>query len=143
LFFCFSCYSYHLFCLQKKKKIVLVEEKLSENSERLGQILRKELANIDSDLVHLVRGKGLLDALVIKPRGNISGKYLNLFFTFSYPSLSLCPFLLLLLLLLLFIFIHLTVHFFLLQPKLFATNSRKTVCWPSPPTMKPFALRLP
>jgi len=65
---------------------VLVEEKLSENAERLGQILRKELASIDSDLVDLVRGRGLLDALVIKPRGNISGE----------PSLplSLPPFLL-------------------------------------------------
>ena len=52
----------------------MVEEKLSENAERLGQILRKELASIDSDLVDLVRGRGLLDALVIKPRGNISGE---------------------------------------------------------------------
>ena len=51
-----------------------MEEKLSENAEKLGKLLRKELKAIDSDLVHIVRGKGLLDALVIKPRGNVSAK---------------------------------------------------------------------
>lgn len=53
---------------------VLVEEKLSENAERLGNILRKELASIDSDLIETVRGKGLMNALVIKPRGNVTAK---------------------------------------------------------------------
>ncbi len=45
---------------------VLVDEKLSENAERLGQKLRDELRAIPSDLIQLVRGKGLLNAIVIK-----------------------------------------------------------------------------
>lgn len=47
---------------------VLIEEKLSENSERLGEILRRELNNIKSDFVTLVRGKGLFNAVVIKEK---------------------------------------------------------------------------
>ncbi|XP_035674043.1 ornithine aminotransferase, mitochondrial-like [Branchiostoma floridae] len=45
---------------------VLEEEKLSERSEHLGQILRAELSKLPSDIVTLVRGKGLLNAIVIK-----------------------------------------------------------------------------
>lgn len=44
---------------------VLVEEKLAENAQRLGEILRAELKKIPKDLVTLVRGKGLLNAIVI------------------------------------------------------------------------------
>lgn len=44
---------------------VLQEEKLAENSEKLGQILRKELASLPQDIVKVVRGKGLLNAIVI------------------------------------------------------------------------------
>ncbi|MEL7340539.1 MAG: ornithine--oxo-acid transaminase, partial [Bacteroidota bacterium] len=47
---------------------VLVEEKLAENAERLGQTFRERMQTyIDSeqDLVTLVRGKGLLNAIVI------------------------------------------------------------------------------
>ncbi|AOW20010.1 ornithine--oxo-acid transaminase [Urechidicola croceus] len=46
---------------------VVKEEKLAENAERLGQIFRKELSEFakTSDLVKLVRGKGLLNAIVI------------------------------------------------------------------------------
>lgn len=47
---------------------VVKEEKLSENAERLGSILRKELNSIDSEMITLVRGKGLLNAIVIKPQ---------------------------------------------------------------------------
>ncbi len=47
---------------------VVNEEKLSENAERLGKILRDELANFDNDMITLVRGKGLLNAIVIKPK---------------------------------------------------------------------------
>jgi ornithine--oxo-acid transaminase len=50
---------------------VVKDEKLAENSERLGQILRKELEAIDSDMITLVRGKGLLNAIVIKPKEGI------------------------------------------------------------------------
>ena len=47
---------------------VVKEEKLAENAERLGKILRSELEAIDSDMITLVRGKGLLNAIVIKPK---------------------------------------------------------------------------
>lgn len=47
---------------------VMVDEKLSENSERLGEILRKELRNIKSDIITTVRGKGLFNAIVIKEK---------------------------------------------------------------------------
>ena len=47
---------------------VVKKEKLAENSERLGSILRSELESIDTDMITLVRGKGLLNAIVIKPK---------------------------------------------------------------------------
>jgi ornithine--oxo-acid transaminase len=46
---------------------VVREEKLAERAEKLGALLRKELAAIDSPMISLVRGKGLLNAIVIKP----------------------------------------------------------------------------
>jgi ornithine--oxo-acid transaminase len=45
---------------------VVKDEKLAENAERLGKILRAELRNIDTEMITLVRGKGLLNAIVIK-----------------------------------------------------------------------------
>ncbi|HAM10147.1 MAG: ornithine--oxo-acid transaminase [Bacteroidetes bacterium GWE2_41_25] len=47
---------------------VIKDEKLAENAERLGEIFRSEFRNIKSDMIDLVRGKGLLNAVVIKPR---------------------------------------------------------------------------
>ncbi|MFO8067448.1 MAG: ornithine--oxo-acid transaminase [Bacteroidales bacterium] len=47
---------------------VIKEEKLAERAEKLGQVLRRELKAIDSDMLTLVRGKGLLNAIVIKPK---------------------------------------------------------------------------
>ncbi len=47
---------------------VVKEEKLAERAERLGQIFREELKKIDSDMIELVRGKGLLNAVIIKPK---------------------------------------------------------------------------
>jgi len=47
---------------------VIVEEKLSENSERLGQILRAKLSKLPKDIVKVVRGKGLLNAIVINEK---------------------------------------------------------------------------
>ncbi|XP_042877788.1 ornithine aminotransferase, mitochondrial-like [Penaeus japonicus] len=44
---------------------VMEEEKLAENAERLGKILRSELSKLPEDVVSVVRGKGLLDAIVI------------------------------------------------------------------------------
>lgn len=46
---------------------VLEEEKLAENAQRLGEILRGELKQLPSQVVKLVRGKGLLNAVVIEP----------------------------------------------------------------------------
>lgn len=44
---------------------VLEEEKLAENADRLGYIFRRELQTISKDRVSIVRGKGLLNAMVI------------------------------------------------------------------------------
>ena len=46
---------------------VLQDEKLSENSFYLGNILREELNKLNKNLVTTVRGKGLFNAIVIKP----------------------------------------------------------------------------
>ncbi len=46
---------------------VVKDENLEENAERLGRIFREEMRKIDSDMIELVRGKGLLNAIVIKP----------------------------------------------------------------------------
>lgn len=45
---------------------VMEEEKLAENAENMGQILRAELSKLPKDIVPVVRGKGLLNAIVIK-----------------------------------------------------------------------------
>ena len=44
---------------------VLVEEELAENAFELGNILRSELSNINNSFITEVRGKGLLNAIVI------------------------------------------------------------------------------
>lgn len=51
---------------------VLRDEKLPENSERLGKILRAELRKIKSDRIKLVRGKGLFNAIVITEKDGVS-----------------------------------------------------------------------
>lgn len=45
---------------------VLKEEKMAENAAAMGQLLRDELAALQSPYVSLIRGKGLLNAIVIK-----------------------------------------------------------------------------
>ncbi len=47
---------------------VIREEKLAEKAERLGRIFRDEMKAIKSDMIELVRGKGLLNAIVIRPK---------------------------------------------------------------------------
>ncbi|PKQ64161.1 ornithine--oxo-acid transaminase [Labilibaculum manganireducens] len=47
---------------------VVKEEKLAENAEAMGKIFREELQAVKSDMIELVRGKGLLNAIVIKPK---------------------------------------------------------------------------
>ncbi len=50
---------------------VIKYEHLTENADNLGNIFRKEMEAIDSPLIELVRGKGLLNAVVIKPKDGI------------------------------------------------------------------------
>lgn len=50
---------------------VVKDERLAENAARLGEIFRTEMRNFDSPMIELVRGKGLLNAIVIK---NMKGK---------------------------------------------------------------------
>ncbi len=47
---------------------VVKEEKLAERAEALGQIFREEIRKINSEMIELVRGKGLLNAVVIRPK---------------------------------------------------------------------------
>lgn len=47
---------------------VIKDEKLEENAEYLGKIFRDEMKNIKSEMIELVRGKGLLNAVVIRPK---------------------------------------------------------------------------
>jgi len=46
---------------------VIREESLAHNAAHLGELLRQELRGIKSDMITLVRGKGLLNAIVVKP----------------------------------------------------------------------------
>ena len=47
---------------------VVKEEKLAERATYLGQIFRTEMENFEHDMVELVRGKGLLNAVVVRPK---------------------------------------------------------------------------
>ncbi len=49
---------------------VVKEEKLADNAERMGQLFRKTMQELvdEFSFVKLVRGKGLLNAVVIEPR---------------------------------------------------------------------------
>ncbi|XP_064600249.1 ornithine aminotransferase, mitochondrial-like [Liolophura sinensis] len=47
---------------------VLQDEKLTENAEKLGNVLRSELGKLPQDVVRIVRGKGLLNAIVINSK---------------------------------------------------------------------------
>lgn len=51
---------------------VIRDEKLSENAEKMGEIFRSGLNAVRSGLIGLVRGKGLLNAVVIKQSNGIS-----------------------------------------------------------------------
>lgn len=49
---------------------VVKDEKLAENADYLGVIFREEMSKIKSDMIETVRGKGLLNAIVIRPKGD-------------------------------------------------------------------------
>lgn len=46
---------------------VILDENLVENSNRMGEIFRKEMKSVDSKMIEVVRGKGLLNAIAVKP----------------------------------------------------------------------------
>lgn len=50
---------------------IIKDEKLEENSTKMGELFRSEMRKFDSPLIEEVRGKGLLNAITIKP---INGK---------------------------------------------------------------------
>lgn len=46
---------------------VIEDEKLAENAEKMGELFRSEMSKVKSGFIELVRGKGLLNAIVIRP----------------------------------------------------------------------------
>lgn len=48
---------------------VIREENLAGNAASLGEFFREELGKIESGMVETIRGKGLLNAIVIRPKG--------------------------------------------------------------------------
>lgn len=51
---------------------VVIDENLAEKAEHLGAMLRNELGRINSPYLSAVRGKGLLNAVVIREQGDIN-----------------------------------------------------------------------
>lgn len=46
---------------------VLLDEKLAENAQKMGEKFRKGLRELPENIVSVVRGKGLLNAIVVNP----------------------------------------------------------------------------
>ena len=44
---------------------VLEEEKMAENADKMGRVVRSELSKLPKDIVSVVRGKGLMNGIVI------------------------------------------------------------------------------
>jgi ornithine--oxo-acid transaminase len=59
----------HVFNIQ-----VLIDEGMIENAARMGELLRHELNQLPKEIVKVVRGKGLLNAIVIDER-KLSNEY--------------------------------------------------------------------
>lgn len=51
---------------------VVIDENLAEKAEHLGNLLRNELGRINSPYLSAVRGKGLLNAVVIREQGDVN-----------------------------------------------------------------------
>ena len=49
----------------KRSLEVLVEEKMAENALAMGEIFRAELTSLNSPFISIIRGKGLMNAIVI------------------------------------------------------------------------------
>jgi len=50
---------------------VILEENLAENAQKMGEIFRSEISKINHKMIKIVRGKGLLNAIVTEPQGNL------------------------------------------------------------------------
>lgn len=50
----------------KKSLEVLVEEKMADNAASMGSLFREALISLESPFISIVRGKGLMNAIVIK-----------------------------------------------------------------------------
>ena len=57
-----STYPYHP-CARPRQ--IIEEEKLAENAEKMGELFRRELMKLPEEVVKVVRGKGLLNAIVV------------------------------------------------------------------------------
>lgn len=53
---------------------VLVDEKLVDRAQRLGELFRSEVRKIDSPFIKLVRGRGLLNAIIIDESASKKGR---------------------------------------------------------------------
>ena len=53
---------------------VLIDERMAENADKVGRVLRSELQALHHPMIKHVRGKGLLNALVVQPRNGKNGK---------------------------------------------------------------------
>lgn len=51
---------------------VIRDERLTANAAEMGEVFRNELRSIDSERIETIRGKGLLNAIVIKPINGIT-----------------------------------------------------------------------
>lgn len=51
---------------------VVEEEELAENANRMGNLLRKKLVEIDSSRINAVRGRGLLNAIDIRTKNGVT-----------------------------------------------------------------------
>lgn len=147
------------------------EEKLAENAERMGELLRTELRKLPKDIVTIVRGKGLLNAIVIKETKGRDSNYpwtWQLWFLLINLVKPSASWLLLFLLIFRFIcYIWYNCFSFLLHFNLFHQTSTHMYlfkkikslqiimlgrcacvfvtigCWPSPPTETSSAFPLP
>lgn len=57
---------------------VILDEKLAENADKLGHIVRSELKKLPTNVVNEVRGKGLLNGIVINDKIDIINVCLKL-----------------------------------------------------------------
>lgn len=51
---------------------VVDDEKLAENAERMGKLLRKKLVEIESSRINAIRGRGLLNAIDIRTKNGVT-----------------------------------------------------------------------